>query len=365
MGSVHRNPFSLAALAASAVPGFVPARTASLPAFVEGLERAGVIGEDGRRVVVTAPVAAAAGAALELDLHVADALLGTSLRGVIPPVLGSAKLPEGGRAVVSLAPAGAPLDVSAVSASPQLAHSLGAALARIHAVPRYAAEAAGVETFTAQALRRSHRERVERADAAQLLPPTVAQRWRHLLEDEELWDFSPQFVHGDLSEAALFHSGDRISAILGWADAHVGDPASDLGWLISALDPEAFDQLYSGYRREIPTVPHRRLIERAQALGEFALLRWLLHGVDVKDEEIISDAKEMLADLDEDLAQLARDEAEQAYDDLHARERSGGAVRDAASPTGDAANGADGAPSGAPSGASDSAAHGGSSSATS
>lgn len=315
-GSVHRNPFALAALAASAVPGLVPARTTALPAVVEGLERAGVIAEDGRRAIVTAPTTAAAGASLERELHVSDALLGTSLRALLPPVLGTVRLPEGGRAVVTDAPVGAPLAADAVAASAQLARSLGQAVARIHAVPRYAAEAAGVETFTAATLRHGHRERFERAEAENLLPSAVAQRWRHLLADDDLWDFSPQFVHGDLSDEVLFMDGDRVTGVIGWSQASVGDPAEDLAWLIASLDPETFDDLYESYRREIPTLPHRRLVERAQALGEFALLRWMLHGLDIGDEEIIADGREMLSDLDEDLIRLARSEAERAYDEL-------------------------------------------------
>lgn len=313
---VQRNSYALAALAVAAVPGLVPQQTTTLTAPLEGLECAGVVGEDGRRVIVTAPVTAAAGAALEQDLHVSESLLGTSLRAVVPPVLGSVKLPDGGRACVTAAPDGIPLTLDAVSADSALARSLGGVIARIHAVPRYAAEATGAETFSADVLREGHRQRCQRAHEAELLPTAVAQRWEHLLEDDELWNHSSQFVHGDLSEDALFFDGDRVRAVRDWSSAHVGDPAQDLAWLITGLDSDSFDAVYAGYRQELPTVPHPRLMERAQALGEFAVLSWLLHGVDAEDEEIIADAQGMLADLDNDLAQLAREQAERTFDDM-------------------------------------------------
>jgi macrolide phosphotransferase len=317
---VHRNSYSLAALAAAAVPGLVPVRTMPIATPAEDLDVAGIVGEDGRRVMVLSPASTAAGVRLERDLKVADALTGTSLRGVIPPVLGFVKLSEGGRCAVTEAPAGSPLMLDALQQSPDLARSLGQMLARVHTVPRYAAEAAGVESFTPEVLHAAHRARIETVTAGGHLPAAVAQRWQALLEDEELWDVTPQFVHGDLSEESLFMAGPRVSAIRDWSSSKVADAATDLAWLISSLDPERFDDLYAAYREELPTSTHPRLIERAQALGEFAVAEWLAHGLEVGDEDIVADARGMIADLDADLAQLARDEAERAYEEMRSRE---------------------------------------------
>ena len=317
MGPVHRNSFSLAALAAAAVPGLVPVRTTRIITPAEDLDVAGVVGEDDRRFVVRSPATTAAGVRLERDVAVSDALGGTPLSAVTPPVLGFVKLPEGGRAVASKAAIGQPLMLDRLQASAELARSLGTILARIHTVPRYAAEAAGVESFTAATLHEEHRARVQRARAGENLPAAVAQRWETLLEDAELWDFTPQFVHADLSEESLLRSGDRISAVQGWSSARIGDPATDLAWLVSSLDAERFDELYAAYREELPTAVHPRLLERAQALGEFAVCEWLLHGLDTDDEDIVADARGMIHDLDQDLAQMAREEAERTYAELH------------------------------------------------
>jgi aminoglycoside phosphotransferase (APT) family kinase protein len=295
-------------------------RTSPIATPAEDLDVAGVVAEDGRRVLVLSPASTAAGIRLERDLRVADALTGTPLRPVVPPVLGYVKLPEGGRCAVTEAPVGRPLMLEDLQGSEELARSLGQVLARVHTVPRYAAEAAGVESFTPEVLHARHRARVDAVHAAGHLPAAVAQRWDALLADQELWDFTPQFLHGDLSEESLFVSGRRLSAVRDWSSSLVGDPAADLAWLISSLDPERFDDLYSAYREELPTSSHPRLMERAQALGEFAVAEWLEHGLEVEDEEIIADAKGMIADLDADLAQIARDEAERAYEAMNARE---------------------------------------------
>ncbi|MFC7373810.1 phosphotransferase [Brachybacterium sp. GCM10030267] len=317
---MHRNSYSLAALAAAAVPGLVPARTTAIATPAEDLDVAGVVGDDDRRVMVLSPASTSAGIRLERDLKVTDALSGTSLRGVIPPVLGFVKLSEGGRAAVTEAPVGRPLMLEDLHRSAELARSLGRILARIHTVPRYAAEAAGVESFTPEVLHAEHVTRVRTAKEGGHLPAAVAQRWEALLEDTELWDFSPQFIHGDLSEESLFLTGDRVSAVRDWSSSKVADAATDLAWLISSLDPDRFDDLYSAYREELPTSTHPRLMERAQALGEFAVAEWLAHGLETGDETIVADARGMIADLDADLAQIARDEAERAYEEMNPRQ---------------------------------------------
>lgn len=317
---MHRNSYSLAALAAAAVPGLVPARTMPIATPAEDLDVAGIVGEDGRRVMVLSPGSTAAGVRLERDLKVADTLTGTSLRSVIPPVLGFVKLSEGGRCAVTEAPVGRPLMLDDLASSPELAGSLGQMLARVHTVPRYAAEAAGVESFTPEAMLAAHRARIDTVTAAGHLPAAVSQRWQALLDDAELWDVTPQFVHGDLSEESLFTADGQVSAIRDWSSSKVADAASDLAWLISSLSPERFDDLYAAYREELPTSTHPRLMERAQALGEFAVAEWLAHGVEVGDEDIVADARGMIADLDADLAQIARDEAERAYEEMKDRE---------------------------------------------
>lgn len=322
---MRRNSYALAALAAAAVPGLDPVRTVPLATPIDEFDVAGVIGADGHRVVVTAPSTPAAGAHLEKDVHVCDTLAGTSLASLVPEVLGFARLAAGGRAVVSRPPAGVPLMFDALASSRELAQSLGRTIARIHAVPVYIAESAGVETFTAGALRTGHRAQITRAQELGSLPPAVTQRWQSVLADDELWDLRPCFVHGSLSEESLLRREDTITAVMGWHEARTGDPAADLAWLVAALAPEQVDILFAAYTAELPFPAHPRLLERAQVLGEFAVVDWLLHGHDAGDETIVSDARGMLSDLDEDLAQQAREAAERTYDDLEGyghRERS-------------------------------------------
>src|SRR5699024_11453443 len=91
----------------------------------------------------------------------------------------------------------------------------------------------GVESYTPEAMHAAHRARIESVTAGGHLPAAVAQRWQALLEDEELWDITPQFVHGDLSEESLITIDGQISAVRDRSSSKVADAASDVAWLVS------------------------------------------------------------------------------------------------------------------------------------
>ncbi|QUT06869.1 phosphotransferase family protein [Sphingobium phenoxybenzoativorans] len=48
-------------------------------------------------------------------------------------------------------------------------------------------------------------------------------------------------VHGDLRPGNFLYQGDRLTALLDWEMAHIGDPAEDIAWIYRALwSPERF-----------------------------------------------------------------------------------------------------------------------------
>lgn len=311
-----RNAYSLAAVAAASVPGLDPVSTAAIPTPLPDLDVAGVVARDGRRVLVSSPRTLEASVRMERDLAVAEVLASGPLTGLVPSVLGSVKLAGGGRAAVTDVFAGAPLSFDALMADGDLAAALGRTLAQIHEVPAALVERAGVESYTAAALRAHHEAQVARARATGAVPTAVAQRWAAALDDAPLWHFEPVLVHADLSEEALFAREGRITGVRGWSSARIGDPATDLAWLVSTLEPEVLERLIEAYRAARTGGTDARLLERAQVLAELAVADWLLHGADTEDQVILDDARGMLADLDAEIAAQARAEAEAAYADL-------------------------------------------------
>ena len=136
---------------------------------------------------------------------------------------------------------------------PQLPHSFGAILARVHSIPKtklpVLRRAGVVETL----------EQLARAVAEGARPRPVfalALRW---LREHRLQEPDPKLVHGDFRLGNLMIGTDGVRAVLDWELAHVGDPAEDLGWLcvtawrFGAVDlPVAGlgtrDMLFEGYR---------------------------------------------------------------------------------------------------------------------
>lgn len=309
-GVVRRNSYALAALATAGIPGIIPVATRLVSTAESDIDTAQVRDDRNRMWVVTNPTTPAAGARVAKDVEVLEALSGTELAPLIQSPQGFASIPEGGRAVIALALEGEVLTMDEVSHTPELAGDMGRVLATIHNTPQWATREAGVEEFSTAQIREQHRKNILRANAAHTLPAAVAQRWKLMLTNEQLWDFTPRFIHGSLSEERLRAANNSISGVLGWDNAAVGDPAVDIAWVLSSLDHEAFDTFFTAYTANLDIRPDTHLLERAQLAGEFAVLDWLLAGIDTGAEDIVDDALGMLDDIADDLAEIARHEAE-------------------------------------------------------
>ncbi len=274
-------------------------RRAAHPAA--GVDTAVVIDATGRRWVVRAPATPGAGAALEAEV----ALLETLVRHVdagdlpfdVPRTVGSAHLPEGGRAFVHAQLPGRPLRLERLGPGPGLAASVGRAVASLHELPTSVVEDAGLPVYEAEDYRRRRLAEVDEAARTGHVPTSLLRRWERALEDVGMWRFRPTVVHGDLSAEHVLCRGDEAAGILGWSEAKVADPADDLAWLLVAAPQEGVDPILEAYNLRRTELTDRNLAARALLAGELALARWLLHGVRSDDAAIVDDATAMLDDL--------------------------------------------------------------------
>lgn len=279
-------------------------RDVRLPSHVTtGTDAAVVIDAEGGRWVIRAPQTAAAGAALEAEVALLEALVGHVDAGALPFEVprpsGFAELTEGGRAVIHRQLAGLPLRLEQLGPGPGLAAATGRAIAALHELPPTTIENTGMPSYEADDYRRRRLTEVDEAARTGLVPTTLLRRWEQRLEDVALWRFRPTVVHGDLSAEQVLCTGDRPTAVLGWSEAKVADPADDLAWLLVAAPEDAVDAILEAYNLRRAELRDPHLMERALLAGELALARWLLHGVRFEATSIIEDAVAMLADLDE------------------------------------------------------------------
>lgn len=108
---------------------------------------------------------------------------------------------------------------------PQLAAQCGRALAAIHRADVSALQR--LEVF-------SPRERVEWLHrhylATQQVRPVFSYAFAWLREHAPPPPAQPALVHGDFRNGNLMIGPDGLRAVLDWENAHIGDPAEDLGW---------------------------------------------------------------------------------------------------------------------------------------
>ena len=298
---VPSSPLALAALASVAVPGLDVYDVLRSPHTDADFDVVVVVDETGRRWTVRAPRRPAAGAALEAELGLLEALERATAQGMlsfdIPRPAGTAPLSEGGRAVVFDQIRGTRLSLAELEPGPGLAANLGRAIAEIHELPASLVEDQGLPGYTAEEYRRRRLAEMDAAAQTGKVPAALTERWERQLEDVSWWRFEPTVCHGNLSEHRWVVAEGAIAGLTSWTDAKVADPADDLGWLVAAAPPEILDTVTEAYtlaRREIRD-PH--LLDRARLCSETALARWLLHGVRTDNPDVIADAEGMLADL--------------------------------------------------------------------
>lgn len=286
-------PFTLAALATSAVPGLVVLGVRE-SLDDEGFAAAVVTSEDDE-LLVRVPRSQAAEVQQSAELLGLAALSDgprSRLPFAVPRALGMTRAGET-RAVVLTLLDGARFTAEDLVDDAILLQPIAEAIAAIHDLPLNVAQQGGLPVRNAQDLRLRATRLIDRATATRLLPETVLQRWEQTVEAAELWDFSPVMVHGSLDAGQMRVEEDRITAVLGWSELSLGDPAADLSWLLAA-GSEVLDAVLARYAQIRNTDALSHLRTRAALYHELEVARWLLHGVDSHDQSIIDDAVAML-----------------------------------------------------------------------
>jgi len=96
------------------------------------------------------------------------------------------------------------------------------------------------------------------------------------IADLALRSWTPVFAHGDLQITHVFWDGERVSGIIDWSAAGVGDAHHDLATLTLGHE-ENLPDLLAGYGRPID----EDIVRSWWSLRSLVALRWLLaHGFD-------------------------------------------------------------------------------------
>ncbi|MFZ3454716.1 phosphotransferase [Arthrobacter sp. 7Tela_A1] len=301
---MKRSPMELAALASAAVPALALTGVAGSPDDAADFDAALLVDDAGKQWRVRSPKHVEASMRLETELLVLRAFVPAvraELPFALPYVAGTVRKGELCTFVYSHLP-GATRDIDELAAAGKdLAADIGRTLAAIHALPQSLVNNADLPSYTANEFRQRKLNELDQAATTGKIPATLLRRWEHALEDIGLWRFSPTVVHGDLHEDNLLVSGGRISAVIGWTDLRIGDPADDFAWLIAANNSGFTDAVHAAYVAARPDAVDPHLIRRAALSAEFALAQWLVRGLAADNQAMVKEAEEMLATLEADI----------------------------------------------------------------
>ena len=293
-----RSHLTLAALATAAVPGLDIAAASTFGAG-QGSEfdAALLTGRDGRHWIIRVPRNPRAESEQSADLVSLRALsagVRTRLPFAVSAFAGQVPV-DGTRAIVYEFVYGGKVPLASYSVGPDsLASSVGSAIAAIHSLPTSFVADAGLPVLTAGECLRSCVTIMDRAAATGLLPAALTGRWEKATEDAKLWQFQPTVINGALG-ADSFLSGDgKVTGVLGWQELRVADPARDLQWLLAT--DSAAESAFDAYSRA-RGASDRQVRQRAMFYAELEVAKWLLHGTETRDTEIVDDAVAMLTGL--------------------------------------------------------------------
>lgn len=305
----------LAALASAAVPALALTGVAGSPDDAADFDSALLVDDAGKQWRVRSPKHVEASMRLETELLVLRAFVPgvrAELPFALPYVAGTVRQGQLCTFVYSHLP-GSTRDIDELAgAGAELAADIGRTMAAIHALPQSLVNNADLPSYTANEFRQRKLNELDQAATTGKIPATLLRRWEHALEDVALWRFSPTVVHGDLHEDNLLVSGGRISAVNGWTDLRIGDPADDFAWLIAANNSNFTDTVHQAYVEARPDAVDPHLIRRAALSAEFALAQWLVRGLAAENQSMVEEAEEMLATLEADILEQEAADAAQA-----------------------------------------------------
>ncbi|MDQ0144887.1 MULTISPECIES: macrolide 2'-phosphotransferase [Pseudarthrobacter] len=304
---MRRKPIELAAIATAAVPGLTPTAVSSAPDDPADFDSALLLDSEGKRWRVRSPRHAEASARLETEFLVLRAFapaVRAELPFLMPTVAGSVRLGSLTTFVYSHL-SGSTRSVEELTSGPAgLAREIGSALAAVHDLPRSLVSNADLPSYTPNEFRQRRLNELDQAATTGKIPAALLRRWEHAMEDVSLWRFNPCVVHGDLHEDNLLVESGRVTAVTGWTDLRIGDPADDFAWLVASNEQDFIDAVLKSYTSSRRDVPDQHLLRRAALSAEFALAQYLVKGLAAGDQDMVREAEDMLESLAGDIAEF-------------------------------------------------------------
>lgn len=295
-----RSHLTLAALAVGILPHLEVDTAVSLSRADGDFDTALLTDSQGKHYIVRVPRNPRAESRLGKEQG-ALTLLGRGARDrlpfEVPVILGSTAF-EGTKAYLYEYVYGRSFTFPQLASDPELAQSVGSAIAAMHSLPRSIAGAGSLTQRTPADTRRQVLELLDRAIATRKVPVALADRWERISADNSIWQYQPTISHGNLSLDTLLSIGSDVTGVLDWHELKIDDPAKDLAWVF-AHGSDAINGLvlesYQNLRQNM--ADDQALVSRAKLHSEMEVAQWLVFGHNSRQDAIVADAVGMMNEI--------------------------------------------------------------------
>ncbi|MDI1480230.1 macrolide 2'-phosphotransferase [Polyangium sp. y55x31] len=179
-------------------------------------------------------------------------------------------------------------------------HSFADALAALQRVSARAIAEAGVPTKTIEESRTEIARAMDETRGVLAPSDVVWARWQRWIANDAIWPRHLALVHGDLHPGhMLLDEEGRLTGILDWTEAHLGDPSIDFALFVGAFGKAALDACLARFEAAGGTTWSGLAAHAAERWAAFPALgaKW---GLTTGNDGAIEFARTMLATIEKE-----------------------------------------------------------------
>lgn len=133
------------------------------------------------------------------------------------------------------------------ASSPGYVDNLAEILTQLHAIPPAEVADTGIPLRTPTGVRRTWSEDIDRVAGEFTVNAELLRRWRAWVEEDTYWPEHTVLTHGEIYPGHTLVEDGRITGIIDWTTARVGDPAADLMMQQMIATPDSVERLLERY----------------------------------------------------------------------------------------------------------------------
>lgn len=179
------------------------------------------------------------------------------------------------------------------ASSPVYVDHLADILIQLHAIPVTEVADTGIPIRTPEEVREAWSEDLDRVEQEFTVSTALLRRWRAWVEEDTYWPEHTVLTHGEIYPGHTLVEDGRITGIIDWTTARVGDPAADLMMQQMIATPDSVERLLDRYVRGGGRI-WPRIREHCAELIAANPVGYALYALEVDNPDLLETAGMML-----------------------------------------------------------------------